>query len=205
MKRIAVAVLSVIMLMVMGACGQASPSDNAKIFLDAVKTKDFDAMVSVCDGEADTENGFDDLYDDLYEDMPKEFVDKVMDVLFAYDYEIKGEEIDGDKAVVFVDMKCLPAGDAIRNIDEDEIYEKFLDEYGTLIDNGYDIPDDEIEEFYADYIADLLDDLSEKTFEDTIELQMVKTDEGWKVADLDENSDFLYVLGGGFGAAVEDM
>lgn len=205
MKRIAVAVLSVIMLMVMSACGQASPSDNAKIFLDAVKAKDFDAMVSVCDGEADTENGFDDLYDDLYEDMPKEFVDKFMDVLFAYDYEIKGEETDGDKAVVFVDMKCLPAGDAIRNIDDDDIYEKFLDEYGNLIDNGYDIPDDELEEFYTDYVADLLDNLSEKTFEDTIELEMIKRDGNWKVAVIDENSDFLNVLGGGLAAAIDEM
>lgn len=205
MKRIAVAVLSVIMLMVMSACGQASPSDNAKIFLDAVKAKDFDAMVSVCDGEADTENGFDDLYDDLYEDMPKEFVDKFMDVLFAYDYKIKGEETDGDKAVVFVDMKCLPAGDAIRNIDDDDIYEKFLDEYGNLIDNGYDIPDDELEEFYTDYVADLLDNLSEKTFEDTIELEMIKRDGNWKVAVIDENSDFLNVLGGGLAAAIDEM
>ena len=205
MKKIIIAVLSVIMLLVMSSCGQATPSDNAKIFLDAFKAKDFDAMASVCDGGADTENGFDDLYDNLYKDMPKELVDKFMDVLLAYDYEIKSEEIDGNKAIVFVDMKCLPGGDAIRNIDDDEIYEKLLDEYGTLLDNGYDIPDDELEEFYADYVTDVLDNLYEKTFEDTIELEMIKRNGNWRVAIIDENSDFLNVLGGGLAAAMDEM
>lgn len=205
MKKILAVILSVAIVFCMCSCGKASPSDNAKVFLDALKAKDFDTMMSVYDSNETNENGFDALYDEMYEEMPKELADKIVDVLLAFDYEIKGEEIDGDKAIVFVNMSCLPAGDAIRNIDEDDVYDKAFDVYGDLYDMGYDIADEDIEEFYADYVIDILDDLYVKSFEDTVELEMIKKDGEWIVADLDDDSGFLNALGGGFGKAVDEL
>ena len=181
-------------LFVFTACDAESPADTTKVFLDSIKTQNGEkfASVYVYGGSA-----FDDLFSQTDEGILGEVETKALDT-------IKKEEINDNTATVTVDMKCYALGETVEDAAQ-EMYEKVFDEYGSRIFSGEDISEEERNNFLGSILLEKINALGGKTFEKTIQIDLLKEDNKWKVAALDENSEFYEAFGGGIFKALENV
>lgn len=201
MKRIISIIMALSLLFVFTACDTESPADTTKVFLDSIKTQNGEKFASVyVYGGSD----FNDLFSQTDEGIVGEVETKALDKMLDFDYTIKEEEINDNTATVTVDMKCYALGEAVEDAAQ-EMYEKVFDEYGSRIFSGADISEEELNNFLGSILLEKINALDEKTFEKTIQIDLLKEDNKWKVAALDENSEFYEAFGGGIFKALENV
>ena len=120
MRKI-LAVLSIAGLALMacgGGGGASSPEDAVNGMFDAMKSGDIDAMAQYMPEEDRSEIT-------EMSDEEKEMVEGMLTMMSALEYEIKGTEIDGDAAVVTVEVTFM--GDT----DEQEV--ELMKENGSWV------------------------------------------------------------------------
>lgn len=195
-KKVISAIMITLLAFVFCACGSASeatPSDVAGDFLEAVKAQDTTAIEKVYAGE-----GFDMTKSTDTSDLPEGLAEQLTEKMFGFDYEIGEEAIDGESATVEVTIKTYDIGDA---------FEDFMGEYvSQALDLAMSGADEEkLTEVAMEIFAEKFDELSDKDYSATVKLPLEKTEDGWKVSQIDDDSDFLNALTGGMLDAVKKI
>ncbi|MDO4393747.1 MAG: DUF4878 domain-containing protein [Bacillota bacterium] len=200
MKRIFSIIVSVTMcvagLMALTGCGEVSPTDTVKTFLDAVKAKDEKAALTVyAEKEVDFFNGLfeeNSGKDETEEDsIWGESFQKIMaEKLSDFDYEIVGEKIKGDKAKVTVKVTTYPMGSTLT-----QIYTDMVEKAWSLMDD--EASDEEINAALKKVFQDKWEGMTEKTYSHKTNITLTKTDDGWKVDKINKYGKVANVLTGG--------
>lgn len=166
MKKI-LAILFVIFLSACSLLETNSPKEKVKELLDKYKTQD-SAVLSELDTVISKE------YTGDYKDRYKKLI---INQYKNMEYKITDEIIDGDTAVVSVDITVFDYGNAIYNANEylkdheEDFYEK--DSEDKKVDNDK----------FLNYKLDLLEETKDrKTY--TVEFTLTKEDKDWVLDDL---------------------
>ncbi len=190
MKKLLSLIAVLIMALSLCACGTPSPSETVDTFLTAVKAQDSDSLKSVY-GEDFSFVGATDYAEGDLETL-------LIEKLTAFDYEITGEKIDGDKATVTVEFTTYPIGEALKDSMEDYLTEAF-----TLAFTG--ASDEQIQELFFSIFEEELTELTEKDYNGTADITLTQTDDGWEIDTIPEEGEFLNVLFGGLYDAVTEI
>ncbi len=175
-------------------CGDKAPTptETADTFLTAVKAQDTETIKTVYEGdtvdmlssldeeESDTEDSL--MGDEYFE---KTLLPKMLD----FDYELSNEKIDGDKATVDVKITTYDIGSAFSAFMAD-----YFTQALTLAFSG--ASDEDIENLANTTFESKMGELKEKTYSETVTLDLVNKDDVWKVAEIDDDSEFLNALTG---------
>lgn len=207
MKKCIALLTSLIMLASLTACGGPSPTSAASSFLDAVKSQDTQAL-SKCyvndkfdlfeeasnaasDEQSDEAAEMDDALSKVYEEnlLPK---------MLEFDYTLSNEVIDGDKATVDVSISTYPLGSAFTSF-----FGEYLGQAFALAFS--DATDEQMTALAANILTSKLDGLTEKSYEKTATLSLVKEDNNWLVDHVEGNKEVLNTLSGGLVDAVTNM
>ena len=205
MKK-AITIITALMMCICGAmaltgCGEPSPSDTAKTFLDALKAQDAEAMTAVYAGEGlDVEGGlFGEESDDEESLLSGETLEEaLLKKILDFDYEITNEKIDGDKATVTVDVTTYPMGDTFS-----QIYADLMTQIWGLAFS--DASDKEVQTVIDGIFTKHWDAMTEKSYKGTADLSLTKTEDGWKVDEIDDDGDFFNVLTGNMVKVIEAL
>ncbi|WP_130862162.1 DUF4878 domain-containing protein [Bacilliculturomica massiliensis] len=197
MKKLFAVLLAAAMCFALFACGSdPTPSDVVKSYLDAVKAQDQEAIAKVYAGEA--KDALFDAGDLGEEDEMSEAFDKSMgDKFAAFEYTVKDEKVDGDKATVNVTLKTYNFG---------EVFSAAIEEYMSQA----------IALLFSDASEEEMDALMEKIFTEKLEaasldyesdaaIDLTKTDEGWKIDKFGDDSDFLNAVSGGLADYLQGL
>lgn len=164
MKKVLILLLALSLLM-LTACGAPSPSDVLKADLENAKSSPEEIL-----GEMD-ENGF-----------GAQAMDQLIDKVLEFDYELGEETIDGDTATVETTITTYPFGQIFTNVVTNFITQAFTNA-GNLTDED---------------LANLMDDLliaelekAEKTYTETVSIQLKLEEDKWVVQETTEMSDAL--------------
>ena len=164
MKKIAVALLALIMCFTFAACSSPSPTDALKADLENAKSSPDEII-----GDMGS--------DGFGEEATEALVDKVLE----FDYELGEESIDGDTATVEATITTYPFGEMFSNLLISFMGEALADPTMT-------------EETMMDTLDQLLMDAldsAEKTYESTVTVTLVNDGEAWVVQESDELSNAL--------------
>lgn len=181
-------------------CGTPSPSDTAKTFLDALKAQDTETMATVYAAkDLDVENG---LFGDTSEEdtllsgesFEKLFMDKILD----FDYTITNEKIDGDKATVTVEITTYPMGDTFT-----QVYGELMTQIWGLAFS--DASDEDVNAVIEGIFTKHWNAMTEKTYKGSADLTLSKTDDGWQVDEIKDDSDFLNAVTGNMVKVIEAL
>jgi len=160
MKKIAI-----LLVLFLTGCTDLSntPTKKTEEFLKKYQTLD-NSVISDLNNVVDQEETFTESQKDKYKDIMKKHYQNMT-------YKIKEEEIDGDKAEVTVEIKVTDFRYALQdaNIYLNEHPEEFNDDKGNYDPSKY-----------IDYRLQKLNETKD-TVTYTIELQLTKVDETWKV------------------------
>lgn len=200
-KKLSVAIaLCIAFVFTVCGCGGPTPIETADTFLTAVKAGDAETIKTVYeDGEFnilatwdDGESDDDELVDDSY------FEETLLPKIRDFDYELSNEKIDGDKATVDVKITTYDIGTA---------FSSFMTEYfaQALTLAFSDASEEKIEKIGETIFQTKMNELTEKTYSETVPLELVKKDDGWKVCTIDENSDFLNAICGNMIKTMEQL
>lgn len=202
MKKL-IAALSLMLVLVLTSCSTPSPTSVTTSFLDGVKKQDSEIIASVYADGKDfglsskelSENMEDDATgDDIFADYSEEFTTKLLD----FDYEITDEVIEGDKATVNVNITTYSFGSELS---------AFFNEYITegLMLAFEDNSEEKLEALEKTLMQKMIDNLSEKSYTGSAKLSLSKTDKGWIVDEIDDDSEFMDVITGGTITAVNNL
>ena len=164
MKKILVLLLTMCIVM-LTACGTPSPSDVLKADLENAKSSPDEIVSEIGD------TGFG-------EEAMSELVQKVL----AFEYELGEETIDGETATVETTITTYPFGEIFTTVVTNFITQAFT--------NAGDLSDEDM--------AGLIDQLlieelgkAEKTYKETVSIQLKLEDGNWVVQETKEMSNAL--------------
>lgn len=189
MKKVIVAIMTVIMTLGLAACGNPTPSETVDSFLDGVKNSDTDTIKSVyAGGSFSFDKDLSEFQGDDKE-LAKITADELVPKLLDFDYEIGEEKIDGDKATVEVTFKTYNFGDALMS---------FMTDYYTqaialIFDDGAEEKMEKIARtLYKKSIKDMKKDYTGKA-----KISLTKKDDTWVVDEFQDDDDFYNAFLGG--------
>jgi len=193
MNKVLLILAAAAMVLSLAACGgkgaskadhdRSTPSGTAALMLDVLKTMDVGLMQEYAAGD-------DSFIENLNDPTMQQALSIMKNITKNMTYEIKGETIDGDKAVVEV---------AITTFDSNELIEDMQEKLMTEMLKGTLTTEADIEKFAMDYF-DKLDTskFAKQTTDTTVDL--VKSEEGnWMV---DASDELMNAVMGNLGDAI---
>ena len=198
-KKISVLVAVSLLVLTFCACGTPSPTETADKFLTALKTQDSETLASVYEGESldlldDTEKEENDL---LGDDFSDELMDDVSKKILDFDYELSDEEINEETATVKMTINTYNLGSAMSDFMEEYISQAFVKALSGA-------SEEEIEELANTLFAEQIEKV-EKDYTGTVTLNLTKSDDGWKVNRIEDDSEVLNALLGGLVDSMEKL
>jgi ketosteroid isomerase-like protein len=195
MKNRILSILIVILLLGLVACGSKSndpstPAGGTAGFLDALKSKDPEAIAKYYAGDAESfqydESKMESTDFGIFSpEVMMEFYARMFDC----DYEIGEETVDEDHATIPVD---------ITTYDLQGIGQKAMQEAFSLAMSDTKIESEEEAVAYISNICKEGLENAKKDHEETILLKLTKGEDGnWKVDPLEDNEEVVGVLSGG--------
>lgn len=195
MRKIVRILLVLVLAASFSACGSApAPKDTAERFLSAMKAKDTEGIQAVYDGSY-SEDELNGTVESLLGESEgageeDEATRQMEEMLFDFDYTIGEERIDGENAEVDVTFKTYDFGTMIG-----QYLERAFTEVLSASFNG--ASQEEIDAIGDTIMAEELSKLTEKTYEKTVPLKLTKVENEWKVAKIEDDSEFLNAMLGG--------
>lgn len=205
-KKLVIFIAVLVLALTLTGCGTTPPKTVADNFLQAVKNKDKEALSkSYVYDSFDIKTGIetnDSVQDTDFDNstigkaIEKDFLPKTLE----FEYTIDNEKIDGDKATVDVHFKTYQLGSA---------FTEFTNEfYSQALKLAFSNPSEEqIDALAANLITSKANNLTEKTYEKTVPLTLVKKDGQWVVDDIngENNKDVLNAMSGGLFDAIANV
>lgn len=177
-KKIAAAVLAVVLALSLASCGKASPSDVVKDQLEEVKSEKMETSLSSLIGDASVAKKYSKQYT------------KLVGMIQDFDYEIGDEKIasDGKTATVEVKITTYPFGKAYR-----KLYNQVVqDAEDRKIDSDTDMTEYIYKQMFSKMLA-----LKDKTYHADITVKCTKNDDGDWETNLQSSTNFRNALLGG--------
>ena len=176
----------------LSACGSApTPKDIAEKYLAAIKAQDEEGISALSEGSYSEDElmGTVDLVlgeseeGEEYEKKKKKFKEKVID----FDYTIGEERIDGENAEVDVTIKTYDFGTMLGQYAERAMSELMA----AAVDGA---SQEEIDAMDRKILEEELDKLTEKSYETTVPMKLKKVEGEWKVAKMEDDSEFMNAI-----------
>ena len=197
MKKLFAVLLAVVMCSALFACGSSpTPSDVVKTYLDAVKAQDQEAAAKVYAGDAGDAQ-FDASALSGEDGLSEEFGKSMGEKLAAFEYTVKDETVDGDKATVNVSLKTYNFGEVFSAAMND-----YLSQAITLLFSN--ASEDEINSLMEKIFTEKLD-AATLTYESDATIALTKTDDGWMIDEFGSDSDFLNAMSGGMVDYLQEL
>ena len=188
MKKLIAIFTAFLVTISLTSCGGPSPTDISATFLDGIKEFNPKTIASVY-ATADKDK-IDDLdLDEEDQAMLDRLNEDPFNKMLAFDYDLSNEQIKDDKATVDV---------TITTFDLSKPYENFMKKFFlAAFSMDENTSDEEMTEKMITLAADELKPLTEKTYTKTATIDLVKVDDQWKIAEIDDNEDLINALTGG--------
>ena len=176
----------------LSACGSApTPKDIAEKYLAAIKAQDEEGISALSEGSYSEDElmGTVDLVlgeseeGEEYDEATKKFKEKVID----FDYTIGEERIDGENAEVDVTIKTYDFGTMMG-----QYLERAMSELMAAAFDG--ASQEEIDAMDRKILEEELDKLTEKSYETTVPMKLKKVEGEWKVAKMEDDSEFMNAI-----------
>ena len=176
----------------LSACGSApTPKDIAEKYLAAIKAQDEEGISALSEGSYSEDElmGTVDLVlgeseeGEEYDEATKKFKEKVID----FDYTIGEERIDGENAEVDVAIKTYDFGTMLGQYAERAMSELMA----AAVDGA---SQEEIDAMDRKILEEELDKLTEKSYETTVPMKLKKVEGEWKVAKMEDDSEFMNAI-----------
>ena len=176
----------------LSACGSApTPKDIAEKYLAAIKAQDEEGISALSEGSYSEDElmGTVDLVlgeseeGEEYDEATKKFKEKVID----FDYTIGEERIDGENAEVDVTIKTYDFGTMLGQYAERAMSELMAAAVDGASQEAIDAMDRKI-------LEEELDKLTEKSYETTVPMKLKKVEGEWKVAKMEDDSEFMNAI-----------
>ena len=176
----------------LSACGSApTPKDIAEKYLAAIKAQDEEGISALSEGSYSEDElmGTVDLVlgeseeGEEYDEATKKFKEKVFD----FDYTIGEERIDGENAEVDVTIKTYDFGTMMG-----QYLERAMSELMAAAVDG--ASQEEIDAMDRKILEEELDKLTEKSYETTVPMKLKKVEGEWKVAKMEDDSEFMNAI-----------
>lgn len=176
----------------LSACGSApTPKDIAEKYLAAIKAQDEEGISALSEGSYSEDElmGTVDLVlgeseeGEEYDEATKKFKEKVID----FDYTIGEERIDGENAEVDVTIKTYDFGTMLGQYAERAMSELMAAAFDGASQEEIDAMDRKI-------LEEELDKLTEKSYETTVPMKLKKVEGEWKVAKMEDDSEFMNAI-----------
>ena len=176
----------------LSACGSApTPKDIAEKYLAAIKAQDEEGISALSEGSYSEDElmGTVDLVlgeseeGEEYDEATKKFKEKVID----FDYTIGEERIDGENAEVDVTIKTYDFGTMLGQYAERAMSELMA----AAVDGA---SQEEIDAMDRKILEEELDKLTEKSYETTVPMKLKKVEGEWKVAKMEDGSEFMNAI-----------
>lgn len=204
MRKILVILLSAVMILTLCSCGGASPTNTAENFLNAVKAGDAEAIAEVyVDSDFDILNAAsdsdeEDAASETSDSLTMVYEEQLLPKLQDFDFEISNEQIDGDSATVEVKFTTYKIGEAFS-----EFFGEYLTQAFALVFS--DPSDEQMDEIAGSIMSEKVGALTEKSFEKTATMKLVKKDNQWLVEKISDDSDLLDAMSGGLVTMVQSL
>lgn len=176
----------------LSACGSApTPKDIAEKYLAAIKAQDEEGISALSEGsysEDELMGTVDSVLGESEEgeeedEATKKFKEKVID----FDYTIGEERIDGENAEVDVTIKTYDFGTMLG-----QYAERAMSELMAAAFDG--ASQEEIDAMGKKILEEELDKLTEKSYETTVPMKLKKVEGEWKVAKMEDDSEFMNAI-----------
>ena len=176
----------------LSACGSApTPKDIAEKYLAAIKAQDEEGISALSEGSYSEDElmGTVDLVlgeseeGEEEDEATKKFKEKVFD----FDYTIGEERIDGENAEVDVTIKTYDFGTMLGQYAERAMSELMA----AAVDGA---SQEEIDAMDRKILEEELDKLTEKSYETTVPMKLKKVEGEWKVAKMEDDSEFMNAI-----------
>ena len=192
MRKIFSVFLIFVLAASLSACGSApTPKDIAEKYLAAIKAQDEEGISALSEGSYSEDElmGTVDLVlgeseeGEEYDEATKKFKEKVID----FDYTIGEERIDGENAEVDVTIKTYDFGTMMG-----QYLERAMSELMAAAFDG--ASQEEIDAMGKKILEEELDKLTEKSYETTVPMKLKKVEGEWKVAKMEDDSEFMNAI-----------
>ena len=192
MRKIFSVFLIFVLAASLSACGSApTPKDIAEKYLAAIKAQDEEGISALSEGSYSEDElmGTVDLVlgeseeGEEYDEATKKFKEKVID----FDYTIGEERIDGENAEVDVTIKTYDFGTMLGQYAERAMSELMA----AAVDGA---SQEEIDAMDRKILEEELDKLTEKSYETTVPMKLKKVEGEWKVAKMEDDSEFMNAI-----------
>ena len=192
MRKIFSVLLIFVLAASLSACGSApTPKDIAEKYLAAIKAQDEEGISALSEGSYSEDElmGTVDLVlgeseeGEEYDEATKKFKEKVID----FDYTIGEERIDGENAEVDVTIKTYDFGTMLGQYAERAMSELMA----AAVDGA---SQEEIDAMDRKILEEELDKLTEKSYETTVPMKLKKVEGEWKVAKMEDDSEFMNAI-----------
>ena len=179
----------------LSACGSApTPKDIAEKYLAAIKAQDEEGISALSEGsysEDELMGTVDSVLGESEEgEEEDEATKKFKEKVFDFDYTIGEERIDGENAEVDVTIKTYDFGTMMG-----QYLERAMSELMAAAFDG--ASQEEIDAMGKKILEEELDKLTEKSYETTVPMKLKKVEGEWKVAKIEDDSEFLNAMFGG--------
>lgn len=187
MKRILLVFLIIFLIFGLVGCSSGeSPEQAVKNALDALKVADIE--------KASKYINYDELTDETQSEDKAATVDSeemLKLILKNLSYNVKSSSINGNSATVNAE---------IINTDMSKIIADFIHQAFAFIFSG--LTEEQLDKKYLEIFTDLMNRNDNKTVTNTVEIQLSKTEDSWKINVSDELADAIF---GGLHSAAENM
>lgn len=197
-KKVRILVFIIIMSLSLSACSsQAKPEDTVGEFIEAMKNFDLELMQSkINPNNLDEEEEIFDLNeeDNLFE---KDIIEYIESNAKKITYEINESEVDGEKAVVDVDVKYVDGAPLFQ-----ATFMQYLEKVFGLAFTQGELTDEENAEIFINAMEEQKEIVEETFSEKSLKFECVKIDDEWYIDDLSDEmldvatSNFLSVAEG---------
>ena len=176
-KKILGVLLMAGLLFMLSACGGLSPTETTETFLQAVQAGDQETISTVYAGGT-----FEILPESIRQQDPGQVLPEgTAAMMQGFEFQVLQEEKDGKQATVDVEIKTYPFGEALKETLTECIAKGLLMAlFGTS--------DDEIEELIVGTASERFSAMDEKSYTETVTIQLEKLDGTWKVSEMEEDS-----------------
>ena len=182
MKKIILLASAIAMMFIFTACGEPTPTDVATCFLNGIKTEDA-RLIDITYGDLNVDEVIDsDRTLSKYAEDPA--VREAIDYnIRSFEFSTLGEEIESDTATVTANITYCNLGKVME--DNTKKWFETVTSFADLTKDGVSTRAKEILAVNAD---------RNEEEKEKITINLINTDEGWKVEKMEDNKELFNVL-----------